>query len=101
MSQTIVRREALRRLLILSAGAALVACSRKPNCSDVSTLSPDEQKARVDVAGYTENAPDASKQCHLCVQYVEGAPNACATCKVVKGPIAADATCRLFTPKPA
>lgn len=99
MSDTIVRREALRRLFIVSAGAALAACSHKPNCSDVSALTPDEQKARSDVAGYTENAPDPSKKCASCVQFVAGPENGCASCKVVKGPISPDGTCKLFVAK--
>jgi hypothetical protein len=88
---TSTRREALRSLVVLSASFALPAiagCSKKPSCSDITSLSPDEARTRNDIATYTEVAPDASKKCNLCAQF-QPAPsaNACGQCKVVKGPI--------------
>jgi len=105
MDTRIPRREALRHLTVLSLAAVvpagLLACSKKTSCLDVSGLSPEEINQRNNVAAYVDLAPDASKKCALCVQYIPAAPNACGGCKVVKGPIHPDGTCKLFVPKPA
>lgn len=105
MDARIPRREALRHLAVLSLSAVvpagLVACSKKTSCLDVSGLSSEEVNQRNNVAAYVDQAPDASKKCSICVQYVPAAPNACGTCKVVKGPINPEGTCKLFVPKPA
>jgi hypothetical protein len=105
MSNSINRREAIRRLALLSGAAVssrlLLACKSKPNCEDVSGLSPDEVTARNVAAGYAAQSPDAAKRCSGCVHYVAAAPNACGGCKVVKGPIDPDGTCRLWTARPS
>lgn len=105
MNQRIRRREALRSLATLSlsviAPAALVACSKKTTCLDVTGLSTDEVSQRNNIADYVDLTPDAAKKCSRCVHYVPAAPNACGGCKVVKGPISAEGTCKLFVAKPA
>jgi hypothetical protein len=105
MNDRIHRREALRHLAVVSisafAPAMLAACSKKPSCSDLSGLSTDEVNQRNSIAAYTETAMDASKRCSLCAQFVPAAPNACGSCKVVKGPINPEGTCKLFVAKPA
>ena len=87
----------------MSASFALpgvAACSKKPSCSDVSGLSPDELRTRNDIATYTETAPDPAKKCNLCAQWVPApSANACGTCKVVKGPINPEGWCKLFVAK--
>lgn len=100
----IPRREALRHLAIFSAAAVvpgfLVACSKKPSCEDVTGLAPADLAVRQQTAAYTEVAADAAKKCSLCAQYQPAGPNACGTCKVVKGPINPEGGCKLFVPKP-
>lgn len=102
MADLIARREALRHLLVLSAAAAapafLLACSKKPSCSDVTGLSPDDVTAR-GTNTYTDTAPDASKKCSLCAQYQPAAANSCGTCKVIKGPISPEGWCKLYVAK--
>ena len=106
MKIVIARREAMRRLVVLSASMALpgalaqMGCSRKPSCLDVTGLSPEEVQTRQQVAAYTEVATDPSKKCNACAQWVSGAPDACGGCKVVKGPINAEGSCKLFVAKP-
>jgi len=99
------RRAALRQLVVLSAAAAVPAfasaCSKKQSCTDVTGLAPEDVRVRNDTAAYVDLAPDASKKCALCAQYVPAAPDACGGCKVVKGPINPDGSCKLFVPKPA
>lgn len=105
--KTTGRREALRHLVVLSASIAVpgvfaTACSKKPTCTDVSGLSPDELKMRTEVAAYVESAPDPSKTCDACAQWVPASSeNACGGCKVVKGPINPKGWCKLFVAKPA
>jgi hypothetical protein len=104
MTQPLTRREALLRVVALPLAAALpaglAACSRGPKCDDTGALSPDDRKIRTEIAGYAEKSPDPAKRCLDCVQYVPGASGGCGTCKVVKGPIHPEATCKLFAAKP-
>lgn len=105
MKDLIARRDALRHLGVLAASFALPGvlqsgCSRRPSCADVTGLSPDEVRARNDTAAYTETAPDPSKKCSLCAQWVPPPSTpACGGCKVVKGPINPEGGCRLFVAK--
>ncbi|AKV01454.1 high-potential iron-sulfur protein [Labilithrix luteola] len=105
MKDPIDRREAIRRLALFSTAALasqlLPACKSKPSCNDVSGLSADDVRARNDMAGYVEHAPDPAKKCSGCMHYLPGAPNACGGCKVVKGPIDAEAYCRLWAATPS
>jgi hypothetical protein len=100
MNSRMDRREALRRLTVLSVAAlvpaSLLGCSRKTTCIDASGLAPEDANLRNNIAGYLDLAPDPGKKCTRCVQYVPAAPNACGSCKVVKGPVHPDGTCKLF-----
>jgi hypothetical protein len=105
MTDRIDRREAIRRLAVFSAAAAvpafLVGCKSKPNCNDITGLSPADAEARRTTAQYVEQAPDPAKKCEGCVQFQPGPANACGSCKVVKGPIDPNGYCKLWTKKPA
>lgn len=104
MSTKIKRRDALRRLAVISTAAVipgwLLACSKKESCLDVTGLSPEEVRARNETAKYVEQTMDATKRCSICTQYVPAAPDKCGSCKVVKGPVNADGNCNLFAAKP-
>jgi len=103
--RTITRRDALVRVVGLPlaavVGAELAGCARGPKCDDTSSLSPDDAKLRTEIAAYVEQAPDQTKRCELCVQFVPAGKDACGTCKVVKGPINPKGYCKLFQPKQA
>lgn len=105
MNPKIERREAIRRLAVISSAALLpswlLACSKKESCLDVTGLSPEDLKARNETAKYVEQTMDASKRCSTCTQWVAGPPDKCGGCKVVKGPINADGYCNLYVAKPA
>lgn len=105
MSDSIPRREALRRLVVLSAAAAvpawLVGCKSSPTCTDVSGLSPDDVTMRNQTAAYVDKSPDPSKKCSACSLYKPAGPDACGTCTAVKGPINPEGSCKLFVAKPA
>jgi len=105
MQKRIARRDVIRHLALLSTSAIastwLVGCKSKPSCNDVSGLSPDELSARTTTAAYVEHSPDPAKKCSGCVHFVPNGPSACGGCKVVKGPIDPDGSCRIFLAKPA
>jgi hypothetical protein len=105
MSPPIDRRQAIQHLAILSLSTLLpagaIACSKKPSCLDVTGLSADDVNQRNAIAAYADQAVDAAKKCSLCAHFVPSAPNACGACKIVKGPINPDGTCKLFLAKPA
>ncbi len=98
------RREANQNLVLMALGlaapAAIYGCSKKPDCNDVSTLSPDELRLRTEIAKYVEQTPDAQKRCSGCSLYVAAGPEQCGGCTVVKGPIHPNGYCTLFVVKP-
>lgn len=105
MSQnTMHRREALRQLAVISAIALPAAwslgCSKSPNCEDTTGLTPEELEARKN-AEYVPQAMVVAKKCDGCVQWIAPAPDKCGGCKLLKGPIVAEGSCKLFVPKPA
>jgi len=97
------RRAALVRVVGLPlaavVGAELSGCARGPKCDDTSGLSADDARTRTEIAAYVEQAPDPTKRCALCIQFVPGGKDACGSCKVVKGPINPNGYCKLFQPK--
>ncbi|CAN5897405.1 hypothetical protein BH11MYX4_BH11MYX4_24050 [soil metagenome] len=105
MSPKIERREAIRRLAVISTAALLpawlLACSKKESCLDVTGLTPEEVRIRNETAKYVEQTMDATKRCSGCLHYIAAAPEKCGQCKVVKGPINADGNCNLYAAKPA
>lgn len=88
------RRQALRHLFVFSAAGALLACSKKPSCNDITGLKPEEVTTRLNTAAYTETATDPLKKCSGCAQFQPG--SGCGTCKVVKGPINPEGGCKLW-----
>lgn len=105
LARPITRRVALVRVAALPfatvVGLELVACSKGPQCSDTSSLSPDDARLRTEIAAYVEQSPDPAKHCSGCVQFTSGGEKSCGTCKVVKGPINPGGSCKLFVAKPA
>jgi hypothetical protein len=101
--QTITRRAVLGRVvalpLVAALPAALAGCSKGPHCEDTGGLSADDLRTRTEIAAYTEQTQDPSKHCRDCVQFNPGGQDACGTCKVVKGPINPNGSCKLFVKK--
>jgi len=101
----LTRRSVLGRIAALPLFAAipagLAACNRGPKCDEAPGLSPEDAKVRNDVAVYVEKSPDITKYCKDCVQFVPAGKDACGGCKVVKGPIHPEGTCKLFVAKPS
>jgi hypothetical protein len=102
-ANTMMRRSALARVVVLPLAAALPAaltgCSKTLRCEDTSGLSPDDTRLRTEIAAYVDQSTDPSKHCAECVQFNPAGKDACGTCKVVKGPINPNGSCKLFVKK--
>lgn len=101
------RRDLLQKSAALGALAvfgAAAACSKEAPkalaCTDTSALSPADMTIRTSLQ-YIDNSNQPGKQCSGCQQFVPAAPDACGTCKVVKGPINPAGYCKSFVAKPA
>jgi hypothetical protein len=98
------RRDVLRRGLglVLAVGGA-AACKKEVapfRCAEVAGLAPEDAAARATLS-YVEPAADRTRACLTCQQYVPAASDgACGSCKVLKGPVHPDGTCKVFTAKP-
>jgi hypothetical protein len=90
-----------RQLFVLAGGALATACGKKlpSSCTDTTGLSGDEIAART-ALGYADASGDPAKACSACRQYVEAkSDGACGECKVLKGPVHPNGTCKGFSAK--
>ncbi len=97
------RREAVRNLVVLAAGSALIGCTKesKPlSCVDTSGLSSDEAAMRKTLE-YVDQTPTPPKQCDGCQLFKPAAPESCGACTVLKGPIHPKGYCKSWVQKPA
>jgi hypothetical protein len=101
----------LSRRVVLQQSAALgalavfgSACSKgaapAPICTDTTGLATADVQLRTTL-GYVDVSTTPGKNCLGCAQFVAGAPNACGTCKILKGPVSPGGYCKSFTAKPA
>jgi hypothetical protein len=106
MNDKLSRRDALGRSAAFGVFAALGAAScgkekRALSCSDTSSLSPGDAQIRTALA-YVDVSTEPGKSCSQCLQFVPApSPDACGTCKIVKGPIHPRGNCKSFVPKPS
>jgi hypothetical protein len=111
MDEKLSRREVLNRGAAIAAlpaitalGAFAAACGKEQpkalSCTDTMSLSATDAQVRVSLA-YVDSSVEAGKSCSGCQQFIPGAPDACGTCKVVKGPINPKGYCKSFVAKPA
>jgi hypothetical protein len=109
MDEKLSRRDALQRgaaIGVISAFGA-IGCGKEKraalSCTDTGGLAPDALALRTSPAvAYVDRATEPGKSCAQCQQFVP-APSAdvCGTCKVLKGPINPNGSCKLFVVKPA
>jgi hypothetical protein len=104
MDEKLSRRDVLKRSAAFGVLAAVggVACSKpkRLSCTDTMSLSSADAQTRVTLA-YVDNSTEPGKSCTRCQQFIPVAPDACGTCKVVKGPINPNGYCKSFVAKPA
>lgn len=95
------RGAAFGALAVFGAGA----CSKPKaalSCMDTSGMAAPDLALRNSAAvTYLDLAAESAKTCSKCAQFLPAAPDACGTCKVIKGPINPNGGCKLFAPKPA
>ncbi len=105
MSRTLSRRNLLEQSAAFGALAAFgaAACGRdepKPLvCTDTTGLTPADVTIRA-VLAYVDVSTQPGKVCASCQQFIPTIPNACGTCKVLKGPVNPGGNCKSFVPKP-
>ncbi len=105
MDDKLSRRDVLQRSAALGALAVFgaAACNKAPaalSCTDTAGLSPTDMQVRTSLA-YVDRSTEPGKMCSNCQQFIPAAPNACGTCKVVKGPINPAGYCKSYVAKPA
>jgi hypothetical protein len=104
MDEKLSRRNALQHgaALGILAVVGATACGKKTetlSCTDTSGLTPADLNIRTTLA-YADMSLELGKLCSKCQQFIPGAPNACGTCKIVKGPINPKGYCKSFVAKP-
>src|ERR1700683_3281167 len=92
MNENVSRRNALQHGAALGVLAVVgaAACGKKTetlSCTDTSGLTPTNLNIRTTTLAYVDMSLELGKSCVKCQQFIPGAPNACGTCKIVKGPI--------------
>lgn len=105
MEEPLTRRDLLQKTaalgLLTVVGAACGKSEPKGlSCSDTTSLSAADASVRVSLA-YVDKSTDPSKTCSGCQQFLPGPPDACGSCKVLKGPINPKGNCKSFVAKPA
>lgn len=101
------RRDFLRSVAAAGAlipAAALLGCGKKaPVCDGDAQLTglADADKSARKTLKYVDQSPEAAKNCTNCLQFVAAAPDACGTCKVLKGPVAPGGYCSTWAAKPS
>jgi hypothetical protein len=92
-----------REILQVFAFAALAPACKKAHaaftCTDTSGLSFDETTARTTLA-YADGAADPKRTCVRCTQWIPAKEDGtCGGCKVLKGPVHPNGTCKSFAAK--
>ncbi len=103
MDERLSRREVLQRSAAFGVLAVVGAgCGKEQpkalSCTDTMGLSAADSQVRTSLA-YVDNSVEPGKSCSNCQQYIPGAPDACGTCKIVKGPINPKGWCKSYVAK--
>lgn len=93
------RREILKLFAVLVATPACTKKSATFTCTDTSGLSFEETNVR-NTLSYADRSPDPQRTCVRCTQWVAPKEDGkCGGCKIMKGPIHPDGTCKSFAPR--
>jgi hypothetical protein len=90
---------ALGVFAVVGAGACSKAPRPGPSCTDTSSLSASDVQVRTTLA-YADMPAEPGKACVACQQFLPGPPDACGTCKILRGPISPNGSCKAFAPRP-
>jgi hypothetical protein len=89
---------ALGVFAVVGAGACGKAARPGPSCTDTSALSAADLQVRTTLV-YADVSVEPGKVCNACQQFLPGAPDACGTCKILRGPISPYGSCKAYAPK--
>jgi hypothetical protein len=104
MVEKVTRRDLFQQSAALGVLAVVGsgACGKTPTaplaCMDTSALSASDAQVRVSLA-YADVSADPVKACVACQQFLAGPPDACGTCKVLRGPVSPGGSCKAFALK--
>ena len=102
MDSKLSRRDVLQQSAAFGLFAAFgTACGKEQkalNCTDTMSLSASDAQVRTSL-GYVDKSPEPGKSCTGCQQFIPAAPDACGSCKVLKGPINPGGYCKSFAAK--
>jgi hypothetical protein len=103
MTDKLSRRDLLERSAALGALAVFgaTACNKPVpplNCTDTTSLAPADAQLRA-MLKYVDVSTQPGKTCSGCAQFIVGAPSACGTCKILKGPVNPGGNCSSFAAK--
>lgn len=93
-------RAATAAFALVGAGAAAAGCKKAPLvCDGLPGIAPADVQLRTALE-YKDTSTDPNRLCVNCTLYVAApAEDACAGCKVVRGPINPKGTCKVFQPR--
>jgi hypothetical protein len=99
------RRNVVQGGAVLGVMAAIgvAACGKAKkvlSCIDTTSLSATDAQVRTSLA-YVDHSTEPGRSCANCQQFLPAAPDACGSCKVVKGPINPGGNCKSFVARPA
>jgi hypothetical protein len=98
---SVSRRAVLGGAMSSALGLVALGCKRKlpSSCMETTGLQPDEIQARKTL-DYRDATPFPDKTCERCQQFVAAREDgACATCKVLRGPVHPYGYCKSFAAK--
>jgi hypothetical protein len=103
MDAKLSRRDLLEQTaafgVLVVVGAGCGKATKALSCTDTMSLSAADAQVRTSLA-YVDSSVEPGKMCSNCQQFIPAAPDACGTCKVVKGPINPKGNCKSFVAKP-
>jgi hypothetical protein len=92
------RRELVKTLALVALAPACKRAEAAYTCTDTSGLSFEETSTRT-TFGYADASGDPKRACSLCTQWVKPKDASCGGCKILKGPVHPNGTCKSFAAK--
>ena len=98
-SATTTRRRWLKVVVPAALGLGVFGCKKEEfKCDDVAGLTPADIEARKALQ-YKDHSDTPEHACKNCAQYVEPEGSGCATCRVMRGPVHPEGSCKVFASK--
>jgi len=85
-------------VVVSAAGCSKTKSTAALSCSDTTGLSAPDILVRTQLA-YADVSTEPGKICTACQQFLPGPADACGACKVLRGPISPNGSCKAFAAK--